>query len=298
MPVPGVLKLSEYAEIVERALAEDLADGGDITSNALLEDPMPARARIVSRQAGVVAGLDVAAYVFERVDPGITVEKQVGDGDRVQPGELLAVVGGSARSLLTAERTALNLLGRMSGVATATARYVDAVAGTGVKISDTRKTMPGLRVLDKYSVRAGGGVNHRFGLYDAVMIKDNHLAAVGHLSRSVAAAKSKVGPGTMILVEVESLSQLEEVLETRADRVLLDNMDLETLRRAVEIAGERVTTEASGGVTLENVRQVAETGVDLISVGWITHSAPQLDIAMEVERSGSGTGEPSVPSES
>lgn len=283
MVVPGALQPSEYAEIVDRALAEDLGDRGDITSAALFDGEVRARGRIVTRQPGVVAGLGVASQVFSRVDSGITIENKVEDGDRITAGQVLAEVEGTAGALLTAERTALNLLGRMSAVATATARFVEAVAGTGVKISDTRKTLPGLRVLDKYAVRAGGGVNHRFGLYDAVIIKDNHLATAGDLTRAVATAKSKVGPGTMIVVEVESLEQLQKVLETRADRVLLDNMDPETLRRAVELAGDRITLEASGGITLDNVRAVAESGVDIISVGAITHSAPQLDIGLDFE---------------
>ncbi|MBW3666990.1 MAG: carboxylating nicotinate-nucleotide diphosphorylase [Actinobacteria bacterium] len=298
MVVSGALNPSEYAEVVERALAEDLADRGDITSDALVEAPVTARARLVAREPGVVAGLDVAAHVFARIDAAVTVERRVEDGERVEAGQVLAEVAGPARSLLAGERTALNLLGRMSGVATATARFVEAVAGTGAKISDTRNTMPGLRVLDKYAVRAGGGVNNRFGLYDAVTIEDNHLATVGDIARAVATAKSKVGPGTMIAVEVEEISQLDEVLETRADRVLLDNMDLATLRRAAELTGGRITIEASGGITLADVREVAETGVDIISVGSITHSAAQLDISLDFEPSDFGTQEPSVASES
>jgi nicotinate-nucleotide pyrophosphorylase (carboxylating) len=234
----------------------------------------------------VIAGLEVAAHVFAQVDSEISFRSLVSDGDRVASGAQLAELEGPAGSLLTGERTALNFLGRMSGVASATSRFVEAVAGTEAKISDTRKTMPGLRALDKYAVRMGGGVNHRFGLYDAVMIKDNHLVTVGDITRAISNAKDSVGPGTMIVVEVENLEQLGSIFDTRADRVLLDNMDLETLRRAVEMVGGRFVTEASGGVTLENVREIAKTGIDLISVGWITHSAPQLDLALDFTPAG------------
>ncbi len=235
----------------------------------------------MARDPGVVAGIDVARHVFHSVDPGIEFETAVADGSRVGAGDQLAFVAGPSRSILTAERTALNFLGRMSGVASATARLVDAVVGTGARISDTRKTMPTLRALDKYAVRMGGGINHRAGLYDAVMIKDNHLIATGSISRAVAAARAAVGPGTMIVVEVTDQMQLMEALETDADRVLLDNMTPGQLKAAVETVGGRMTTEASGGITMENARAVAETGVDIISVGWITHSAPQLDIALD-----------------
>ncbi len=271
----------DYQEIVELALAEDLADGGDITTRATVPEDSTVSGDLVARQPGVVAGIEVTAYVFERVDPEIEFQAQITDGDRVGAGKVIASVNGKTRSILTAERTALNLLGRMSGVATATAQFVDAVEGTGTEISDTRKTMPGLRALDKYAVVAGGGVNHRMGLYDAVMIKDNHLAAAGSISDAVRAAREAVGSGVIIVVEVETLGQLEEVLTTDADQVLLDNMDMATLRRAVATTGSKIVTEASGGVILENVRDLAETGVDLISIGWITHSAPQLDIALD-----------------
>ena len=271
----------DYQQIVERALAEDLADVGDVTTEATVSEEATARGDLVTRGPGVVAGLEVAAYAFERVDPGVMCQPHVDDGDRVEGDTVIATVSGKARSILTAERTALNFLGRMSGVATATARFVEAVEGTGARISDTRKTMPGLRALDKYAVVAGGGISHRSGLYDAVMIKDNHLVAAGSIAHAVGAAREAVGPGVMVEVEVESLSQLKEVLATDADRVLLDNMDPETLRKAVAMAGASIVTEASGGITLDNVSQVAETGVDIISIGWITHSAPQLDIGLD-----------------
>lgn len=270
-----------YADVVGRALAEDLGTLGDITTDACIAEDALAQAEVVAHSAGVVAGLEVAAYVFESIDPVSTLTPLVEDGDLVSPGQVIATVAGLARSLLRAERTALNLLGRMSGVATATALFVTAVEGTGARISDTRKTMPGMRLLDKYSVLTGGGINHRLGLFDAVLIKDNHIAASGGIESAVKAARERVGPDVMVEVEVENLEQLEVVLATAADRVLLDNMDLETLRLAVEKTEGRVVTEASGGVTLDNVRSIAATGVDIISVGWITHSAPQMDIALD-----------------
>jgi nicotinate-nucleotide pyrophosphorylase (carboxylating) len=272
---------SDYEPLVVRALAEDLGAAGDITSAATVSENTQARGEFVSRTDGVVAGVDVASSVFEIVDPTVEFEALVPDGSVVKPGATIAVVSGSARSILTAERTALNLFARMSGVATATAALVAEVEGTGASISDTRKTMPGMRVIDKYAVLMGGGVNHRMGLYDAVMIKDNHLVAAGGLVEAVATARESVGPDTMVEVEVESIDQLELALQSEADRVLLDNMDLETLTRAVAKVGDRMVTEASGGVTLESVRAIAETGVDIISVGWITHSAPQLDIGLD-----------------
>jgi nicotinate-nucleotide pyrophosphorylase (carboxylating) len=272
---------ADYVEVVGRALSEDLGPTGDITSDSVIPKDSTSRGVFVARDAGVIAGLDVAAYVFEALDHTVVFDPLLEDGDRVPPGGHIAVVTGSSRSVLSGERTALNLLGRMSGVATATAGLVEAVAGTGARISDTRKTMPGLRALDKYAVRVGGGMNHRFGLYDAVLIKDNHLAAAPDVATAVKAARAAVSPGVMIEVEVTTLDQLEELLETDADRVLLDNMGPEMLTRAVEMVAGRIPTEASGGVTMENVRVIAETGVDIISVGWITHSAPQLDIALD-----------------
>lgn len=282
-----MIERAEYAELVERALAEDLGVAGDITTLAVIPADAEARGEFVAREAGVIAGLEVAAHVFEVVDPSVHFEASIADGDRVGEGQVLASVTGDARSILTAERTALNLLARMSGVATATAQLVDAVHGTAVAVSDTRKTMPGLRAIDKYAVRMGGGVNHRMGLHDAVMIKDNHIAAAGDIASAVTAAREYAGPDVMVEVEVDNLDQLKEVLDTDADRVLLDNMDMATLREAVELAGD-IATEASGGVTAETIRAIAETGVDVISVGWITHSAPQLDIALDFVSRGDG----------
>ncbi len=267
--------------MVARALAEDLDGAGDITSDACVPESTESRAHLVARAEGVLAGIEVAAHVFAVVDPDVNFAAMVEDGGRVTTGQTVAEVSGRARSLLKSERTALNFLGRMSGVATATAALVDAVAGTGARITDTRKTMPGMRLLDKHAVQVGGGVNHRFGLYDAVLIKDNHLAAVGGIEAAVRTARDKVGTGTVIEVEVDQISQLEELLETDADRVLLDNMSPEELRTAVQLVGGRISTEASGGVTLDNARSIAETGVDFISVGWITHSPPQLDFALD-----------------
>jgi nicotinate-nucleotide pyrophosphorylase (carboxylating) len=272
---------SDYVEIVGRALSEDLGAVGDITSDACIPQTAESSGVFVARAAGIIAGLEVAAYVFEALDPSLAFLPNLTDGDQVEPGDGVARISGHSRSMLSGERTALNLLGRMSGVATATAQLVEAVSGTGARISDTRKTMPGLRAIDKYAVRVGGGMNHRFGLFDAVLIKDNHLAAAGDIAEAVAAVRAGVSPGVMIEVEVENLDQLARVLDTDADRVMLDNMGPELLRKAVDMVGGRLTTEASGGVTVENVRLLAETGVDIISVGWLTHSAPQLDIALD-----------------
>jgi nicotinate-nucleotide pyrophosphorylase (carboxylating) len=270
----------QVAAIVAAALAEDLGAGGDITSNAVIDPTHRSAARLVARSAGVIAGLPVAAEVFHVVDPTIEVDV-IAEGTRVVAGTSVGTVSGPSRGILTAERTALNLLGRMSGVATATAALVDAVAGTSARITDTRKTMPGLRALDKYSVTVGGGVNHRMGLYDQVMIKDNHIVAAGDVIAAVASAREAVGAGVKVIVEVDGLEQLEQAMQTAADRVLLDNMSTEMLGRAVQMVAGRMETEASGGVTLETVRAIAETGVDFISVGWITHSAPQLDVALD-----------------
>jgi len=272
---------ADVQRVIATALEEDLAGIGDITSESVIPSDAFSVADLVARAPGVVAGVGVAGDVFGRVDPDIDFEAFASDGASLQAGDVIARVRGRSRSILTAERTALNLLGRMSGVATATAALVAAVSGTGARITDTRKTMPGLRALDKHAVVAGGGVNHRMGLYDQVMIKDNHIVAAGDIRSAVAAARAAVGPGTKITVEVEGLAQLAELLGTGADRVLLDNMDVATLRKAVEIVGGAMETEASGGVTLESVRDIAGSGVDFISVGWITHSAPQLDVALD-----------------
>lgn len=275
------MKIEEFSHIVEQALFEDLAGVGDITSSAVVPEDTKSTGSLVARARGVVAGIPVAEYVFHSVDPLVEFDAMNKDGTEVAPGTVVASVAGSSRSILTAERTALNLLGRMSGVATATARLVTEVAGTGARITDTRKTTPGLRVLDKYAVVAGGGVNHRMGLYDEVMIKDNHIVVAGGVRSAMARARTAVGEDVRVIVEVESLTQLAEVLDTSANRVLFDNMGPEMLAEAVEMVGGAMETEASGGITLENMRAIAETGVDFISAGWITHSAPQLDLALD-----------------
>lgn len=228
-----------------------------------------------------MAGLEAALRTFELAGPAVEVEARVEDGAVVEGGTVLAVVRGPARALLSAERTALNLLGHLSGVATATRALVDRVRGTRAAIVDTRKTTPGLRVLEKAAVRAGGGQNHRMGLHDAVLIKDNHVAAVGSVAEAVRRARAHVGPDFRVEVEIESLEDLEGAIEAGADIVMLDNMDPASMREAVRRAAGRCLLEASGGITLETVRAVAETGVDWISVGWVTHSAPGLDVALD-----------------
>ncbi|MDJ0959152.1 MAG: carboxylating nicotinate-nucleotide diphosphorylase [Acidimicrobiia bacterium] len=274
---------TEVAALIERAVREDLGRAGDITSNAVISAAVTSRARIVARRAGTIAGLDIAARVFEYVDPNIDVELLVADGSSVNTGTVLAKVHGPTRSMLAAERAALNVLGHLSGVATQVAEVVDAVAGLAVQIADTRKTTPGLRSLEKYAVRCGGGMNHRFGLDDAVMIKDNHIAATGSITAAVTAARQAVGHLVSIEVEVDRLDQLDEAVDAGADVVLLDNMTLDELRSAVDTIGGRCVLEASGGITPETVRAIAETGVDVISMGWLTHSAPNLDVALDIE---------------
>lgn len=270
-----------YIETVRRALVEDLGRGGDVTSDLAVPPGTRIAAHVVARDAGCLAGLEVAATVFREVDPFITWVSTCGDGAVVAAGTVVANLEGEARSLLTGERTALNFLGHLSGIATTTRFIVDAVAGTGVAVADTRKTTPGLRALEKHAVRMGGGANHRFGLDDAVMIKDNHIAAAGGIQPALARVRAGVGHTVKIEVEVETLSQLEELLEDPADIVLLDNMTPAELAEAVRMVDGRMITEASGGITPETARQIAETGVDVISIGWITHSAPNLDVALD-----------------
>jgi nicotinate-nucleotide pyrophosphorylase (carboxylating) len=238
---------------------------------------------LVARAGGCVAGLEAALRSFEIVDGRVRTSALLAEGTVVEAGSALGRVSGPARALLAAERVALNLLGQMSGVATATRAFVDAIAGTGATIVDTRKTVPGLRALQKSAVRVGGGANHRMGLFDAVLIKDNHIEAVGSSAEAVRRARVQFGGALKIEVEIERLSELEPVIEAGADIVMLDNMALDEMRAAVEQAGGRCVLEASGGVTLDRVRAVAETGVDMISVGWITHSAPALDVALDFE---------------
>ena len=269
--------------VVANALAEDLGLAGDITTDSVIPPEAKASGVFAVRKPGVIAGLDVAAATFRHLDRSVMFEPLVPDGEQVEAGAKIARVSGSARALLTAERVALNFLGRMSGVATLTRRYVDAIAGTRAAIVDTRKTTPGLRALEKYAVRAGGGMNHRIGLFDAVLIKDNHIAVAGGIGPAIAAARARVGHMVKIEVEVDSLEQLAEALNHPIDAVLLDNMTPAQLAEAVRLVGGRVITEASGGIDLSTVRAVAESGVDLISVGALTHSAPVLDIGLDIE---------------
>jgi nicotinate-nucleotide pyrophosphorylase (carboxylating) len=280
---PPELSLPRFLveQAVAAALEEDLGSIGDITTNAIIPADAQGEASIIVRKPGVIAGLDLAEATFKSLDPDVRFTRIVEDGSKVEAGGTIANVAGKSRALLTGERTALNFLGRLSGIATLTAAYVAAVEGTRAKIVETRKTTPGLRALEKYAVRCGGGMNHRFGLYDAVLVKDNHIAAAGGLADALNALRTAVGHLVKIEVEVDTLDQLEEALRFPIDAVLLDNMDVGALKEAVALVKGRVVTEASGGVTLENVGEIAKTGVDLISVGALTHSARSLDSSLE-----------------
>lgn len=269
----------EVMACLQRALEEDIGPG-DVTTNSLIAPDAVMRGQIVAKQIGVVAGLTVAHAVFRLVDKGVNFEAHVSDGARVEKRQMLATVTGPARALLTAERTALNFLGRMSGIATLTRRFVDAVAGTHALILDTRKTAPGLRTVDKLAVRSGGGQNHRLGLYDMILIKDNHVDQAGSLAEAVRRVRA-ANTGLEIEVEARTLPDVQAALEQGVERILLDNMKLEMMREAVALNGGRARLEASGNVTLENVRQIAETGVDYISVGALTHSAKVFDVSLE-----------------
>ncbi len=276
-PLPDVL----IAPIVRAALAEDLGRAGDVTAQACVPADARLSAVFAARKPGVVAGLACARLSILELDPAATFEALAADGDRLVPGARLARVEANARALLSAERTALNLLGRLSGVATLTRAYVDAVEGTAARIVDTRKTTPGLRALEKYAVRCGGGVNHRFGLDDAILIKDNHIAACGSVAEAVRRARAAAGHLTKVEVEIDDLHQLDEALLHGPDVVMLDNFSLADLREAVRRVAGRVVLEASGGVSLETVRAIADTGVDVVSVGALTHSASVLDIGLD-----------------
>jgi nicotinate-nucleotide pyrophosphorylase (carboxylating) len=268
-------------EAVRRALAEDLGDAGDITTRATVSAEAQARAVIAARKPGVIAGLEVAAAAFAAVDAAIQVKLRVADGASVTAGTIVLELAGPARGVLTAERVALNFLGHLSGIATATNDIAKVIAHTKAKVCCTRKTTPGLRAFEKYAVRCGGGVNHRFGLYDAVLIKDNHIAAAGGVARAVTAARQNAGHMVKIEVEVDTLDQLREALAAGADVVLLDNMTTVQLTEAVTIVAGRAVTEASGSITAATAKAIAESGVDLMSVGWITHSAPCLDLGLD-----------------
>jgi nicotinate-nucleotide pyrophosphorylase (carboxylating) len=275
-----------YEPIVRRALEEDLGRAGDLTSDAILPASLQAQADVVARRAGRIAGLDASLSAFRLLDPGIEATIRRGDGEDAEAGTVLATVRGPARVLLSAERTALNLLGRLCGIATATRDLVAVVAPHGAEVVCTRKTTPGLRALEKYAVRAGGGSNHRFGLDDAVLIKDNHVALAGGLRPAVERARACVGHLVKIELEVDSLEQLREALDLKVDVVLLDNMSLDQLREAVRLVqrmkGAKPLTEASGGIRPDTAAAIAATGVNLLSVGWLTHSSPALDVALDV----------------
>jgi len=267
--------------LVRGALLEDLGRAGDLTSDSTIGADETARVALVSREPGVIAGTDCARLAWELVDPRIVISDLLPDGSRVQPGTVIGTISGPARGLLSGERVALNFLGHLSGVATGTATIADAIAHTHARVADTRKTIPGLRALQKHAVKAGGGSNHRFGLDDAVLIKDNHIAVAGGVAEAVRRAKAGVGHLVKIEVEVDSLAQLAELLPLGVDAVLLDNMGPDLVREAVTMVAGRLITEASGRITPETAVPLAEAGVDLISVGWLTHSAHVLDIGLD-----------------
>ncbi|MGI9182849.1 MAG: carboxylating nicotinate-nucleotide diphosphorylase [Longimicrobiaceae bacterium] len=272
-----------YEELIRRALQEDLGRAGDLTTDAIVAWGSRATAHVVARAAGTVAGLEPALHAVCLLDPEAELELHAPDGTEVEREDLLAVVRGSARALLSTERTALNLLGRLSGIATATRGIVRLIEGTGARVVCTRKTTPGLRTLEKHAVRAGGGMNHRFGLDDGVLIKDNHRALAGGIRPAIERVHAAVGHMVKVEVEVDTLEELAEALELGVDAVLLDNMSVDQLREAVSMARGRALTEASGGITPQTARAIAETGVDLLSLGWLTHSSPALDVALDVQ---------------
>lgn len=276
-PLPAIM----VEPLVRAALLEDLGRAGDITTDAIVPKDMRAMTALVARKAGVVAGLDCAAIAFRLIDPVLKVEISRPDGSAVATGETIATIVGPTRGILTAERVALNFLCHLSGIAAAAAAIVQSIKGHRARLVCTRKTMPGLRVLQKYAVRVGGGFNHRFGLDDGVLIKDNHVAAAGGVAAAVARARAAIGHLVKIELEVDTLEQLAEALELKVDAVLLDNMSPDDLRRAVALVGGRLVTEASGRITPETAPAVAATGVDLLSSGWLTHSVTALDIGLD-----------------
>ncbi len=280
----GFLSPLEIDAAVERALAEDLGRAGDVTSIATIPAGTPARAIVVARKAGTISGLPLVAAAFRRLAPDIDIKASARDGDSVATKTELMIIAGDARAVLSAERAALNMLGHLSGIASATAEFVKLTKATKIRICCTRKTTPGLRALEKYAVRCGGGFNHRFGLDDAMLIKDNHIAVAGGVRAVLERARANAGHLVKIEIEVDTLDQLAEVLETGlADVVLLDNMNIADMRKAVAMTSGRAVLEASGGITLETIAAVAATGVDYASSGWITHSAPSLDVALDIE---------------
>lgn len=278
--IAGLLPI-QYEPVLRAALLEDLGTAGDLTTDAVVGPDVTAEGALLARGAGRVAGVDIAAATFVLLDPDVTLDIAMADGHDVGPGAVLATVRGRARSILTAERVALNVLGHLSGVATTTARLVAAVADHRTSIVPTRKTLPGLRALQRYAVRVGGGADHRFGLDDGVLIKDNHIAVAGDVTGAVARARARVGHMVKVEVEVDTLAQLDEAIGQPIDAVLLDNMHVATLAEAVRRTPDHIITEASGGITPATAPSVAATGVDLISVGWLTHSAPALDVGLD-----------------
>jgi nicotinate-nucleotide pyrophosphorylase (carboxylating) len=284
-PKPGPIRLhNQIRHAIRRALQEDVGDG-DITTDSIVPAYSMMRGVIVAKQSGVIAGLDVAHAVYLEVDVTAAFEPAVEEGARVEPGQTLAELSGQAATLLTAERTALNFLGRMSGIATLTRQFVDAVAGTRAVILDTRKTAPGLRMVDKLAVERGGGSNHRIGLFDMVLIKDNHIDFAGSITEAVKRVRAELS-GVEVEVEARTLQEVQEALDLGIGRIMLDNMPLDSLREAVRLAGGRARLEASGNVSLESARGIAETGVDFISVGALTHSAKNFDLSFEYTRPG------------
>ena len=273
--------LSPIDKIIDSALEEDLGPG-DITTAALVDPFMKGKARALAREEIILAGIEVFSRVFSRLDPEIIVECKYHDGDVVPRGEDICIVKGSMRGILSGERTALNFLQRLSGIATLTRRYVEKTDSSKVRVLDTRKTTPGLRILEKYAVRKGGGFNHRFGLFDGILVKDNHIAAAGSISKALAKIKAGVPHTLRIEVEVEDIEGVKEAMEAGADAILLDNMSVKEMREAVSIAGGRVLLEASGGITLESIEEISKIGIDLISVGAITRAARSVDISLEL----------------
>lgn len=268
--------------IIENALMEDIHTG-DLTTQAVMGEKRTMRAILKAKEDLVLAGIQVAARVFHHLDPAITFSASFTDGSRIDSGTVIAEISGDAAFLLQGERVALNLLQRMCGVATQTAAYVEAVRGTGARVVDTRKTTPGLRMLEKYAVRIGGGINHRTGLYDGILIKENHIAAAGGITEAIGRARAYIPHTLKIEVETETIPQVNEALAAGADIIMLDNMDVPTMRQAVAIIGDKALTEASGGVNLNTIREIAETGVNIISVGALTHSVRAMDISMLME---------------
>lgn len=273
------LELSKVGKIVENALREDIGKG-DITTNSLFDENARCKAVITAKENGTIAGLPVAEIVFRKLDKNVICDLKKKDGDKVKPHETLAEISGPTRAILTGERVALNFLQRLSGIATYTSKFAEAVRGLPVKILDTRKTAPGLRILDKYAVSIGGGYNHRFGLYDGILIKDNHIKLMGSISRAIEAVREKTSGKLEIEVETSTLDEVREALMAKADIIMLDNMSLENLKKALVLISRGALVEASGGITLRNVREIAESGVDFISIGALTHSPQALDIGL------------------